>query len=219
MPSRKRSSRNRRKAPRRRQLIVSPGNQPSGITTKYRLLRSFNIGSTGITAGTTFLGNFSFLTSNIPASLSNFFLVWDLFRINSIRVRFVPRWNVNSVNAVADEGLPQIATVVNYDDFAVPSSYNAILQQGNAKVQIFKSVVSVMTRPHALIAPYVSSGSSFFSGLLPADMLFNTNYITGANFGFPLVKMGVTSPAGGVPGGGIFDTYFDVDIQLFQHLA
>jgi len=146
-------------------------------------------------------------------------LVWDLFRINSIRVRFVPRWNVNAVNTIADEGLPQIATVINYDDFAVPSSYNAVLQQGNAKVRIFKSVVSVMTRPHALIAPYVSSGSAFFSGLLPADMLYNTNYITGANFGFPMVKMGVTSPAGGVPGGGIFDTYYDVDIELFQHLA
>jgi len=220
MPQRKQRRRGppgQRNRPRR--AMPGPSRDLMGIRDTYRFQRTWVAAQSQIVAGSPFLSSISLIQTAIPAGLTTFLGEFDLFRFRSIRIRWVPHWNVNGTNiAGADDELPLIARVVNYDDGNNPASFDAVCGQGGAIVERFNRPVSLTVRPHALGQQIVTTGSMPSVVLYPGDAWFNTAALTTYACYWPLAKFAIQSTSG-VAASGRFDIVLDLDLELAQHLS
>lgn len=191
-----------------RTAMISSVPQPLGTGPVIRLQRSITQGIGTLVAGSPFLSQVSLSMSTLPSAFKTFLLTFDLFRFRSIRVQWIPNWNVSDAGA----SIPQIATAPNYDDTNPASSYDYVLGQRGAKYKRFDSPMSQLVSPRSLGSSQVTSGSA------PYVALHNGWMNTGAvsfTVVFPLAKYAVTaSPL--LPGDGTFSVYLDLDIELVQ---
>jgi len=220
MPNRKRRTRAApaaRSRPRGR--MPGPGKDLMGIRDTYRFQRTYVASSNTITAGSAFVAAVSFLQTTMPAALATYALTWDLFRFRSVRVRWVPYWNVNASNAATiDDELPLIARVPNYDDSTAPATFDTVCGQGGAIVERFTRAVSLTVRPHALGPQIVSTGSQPSTVLYPTESWYNTAALGSFPTTWPMCKYAISATAS-VPGNGRFDILFDVDLEFAQHVS
>jgi len=118
----------------------------NGIAMQFSLLQTYLYGSTG-----------QILTLSLP-NVAEFVALFDRFKIDRVRVRFVPSINVQSAFSTAigttpATGLPIIQTAVDYDDANAPTSAGDLLQRTDIKVLRFD-------REHVLdLAPRVALGA------------------------------------------------------------
>lgn len=88
----------------------------------------------GAVAGSTLLdvfGRSGFSLANVT-NYTEFTALFDMYRINGVKVRFMPR--ANSSEAGTNQGLVKFFTVVDYDDVSVPTSISQLLQYENVKI-------------------------------------------------------------------------------------
>jgi len=211
----KRNGRNRSAAGAVMRIERAP---PGGIRDLYRFSRTWYNATLTIAVGGGATGAINF-NSNIPAALQTFMATFDLFKVDHAIVRFIPRFNVNGEGPTAgtDSELPQIATVVNYDDSASPASLDAVLGQGMARLQRFDREVRVLCRPYMLASPAVSSGPAIAGILTPRDTWFNT-VLFGTNWSMPLCKFGI-SVTTVLPANAKVDILVEGHFIVAQHLT
>jgi hypothetical protein len=189
---------------------------PGAIRDLYRFTRTWLNATVAMTANTAVLGAIN-LNSNIPSNLNTFLQSFDLMKIDHVKVRFIPRFSVNTSPSVGlDDQLPQIAIVPNYDDSVAPPSVDNVLGQGQAVLRRFDREQSITVYPSMLMAAATASGS--------ATVLLHVrdSWINASAFAFttsvPLCKFAVTAVSG-VPAAGLFDIYMEAHFILAQHIS
>jgi len=224
MPARRRNRPNRgRKAKGKmstRAMVRRDERAPPGnVRDVYRLVRTWFNATVTMPPGTAVLGAIN-LNSNLPAGLTNFFTGFDLFKIDHVKVRFIPRWNVSGTNAAStDDELPLIATVVNYDDSTAPVSFDAVMAQGGTRMTRFTREVRVTSFPYLLAVPFAASGTPPPGILTPRDTWLNTTlFTTATTVSFPCCKFGISAVAS-PPGSGKVDIWMEAHFLLAQHFS
>ncbi len=118
----------------------------NGLAMQFSLLQTYLYGSGGST-----------LTLALP-NVAEFVALFDRFRIDKVRVRFVPSMNVQSAFSTAigtapATGLPIVQTAVDYDDAVAPTGAGDLLQRTDVRLLRFD-------KEHVLdVAPRVSLGA------------------------------------------------------------
>jgi len=79
-------------------------------------------------------GGLSFLFGSLP-SVTDFTTLFDQYRINLIKVQFVPNFTGGDLNPAATfQTIPNLHTVIDHDDAATPGSLNVLLQYTSMKM-------------------------------------------------------------------------------------
>lgn len=126
----------------------------------------------GAITGSTLLDTFGrtgFSLANIT-NYTEFTALFDMYRINSVRVRFMPR--ANSAEAGTNQGLVKLFTVLDYDDVSLPTSISQLLQYENVKISNTSRDHVRTMRPKIATAVYqnaVGSGYAPRSGWIDCD--------------------------------------------------
>lgn len=95
--------------------------------------------------------------------------VMDAYRLLKVKVRILPRVNVQSLTTqavAATGGIPFVLLAVDYDDATVPSSLSEVLQYTDVKVCKLFEETSITFRPKISKAVYQSGG---FTGYAQDD--------------------------------------------------
>jgi len=197
-------------------VVKLPNNMPHGVNDFYRFNRIYKYSTNTLTAGSPQLFALVFNQATVPSAVSTFFAAWDLFRIESIDVRIIPHWSVNTTSGIGtDDEIPQIAWVLNIDDSNAPSSFDAVLGQGAARMRRFDREIRFRTYPR-IQGPTTSTGSVAYIATGPSDTWYNTAAIYNFSSIFYMAKVGVSAVAS-VPGAGVYDVYFDLHLTFCQH--
>jgi hypothetical protein len=122
------------------QLQIGPGNalptirDPQFIAISRRKVYTINraVGRGTVTLNGTlpFLSALSFRLSDLPM-MSDFTALFDQYRFQQVRVKFVPAAGPSNTNAFH---LPPLYTVIDYDDDNVPGSVDVLRQYGSLQV-------------------------------------------------------------------------------------
>jgi len=219
MPKNRQRKRQGRGRPQRRRASV-PRNPLGGIRDMYRFQRSVNVQTIQWVNSVGYLGALSLTRGTLTSALISFVQTFDLFRINRIRVRWMPEWNVNVTSAVGADGvMPQFAAVVNYDDFNTPTSFDQLLGTGGARLRRMTGPQAITCYPMPLAPVLVTAGTAPNVIMLPHNTWMNTS-VFNSSFtpNFPLCKFGINA-AGARAASGFVDIYFDLDFTLAQHLS
>lgn len=152
--------------------------------------------------------------TKFPVNLKTYIGLWDLARLNWVKIRFIPRWNVNtSVAGAADDEIPQLSFVINYDDTTPPASVDFVNGTSGSKMVRFDKEVSVTCCPGPL-TPVLLTGGGYANSMLGFKGWVNSNMFT-FNTIMPMLKYAVSATTA-VPANGNFDVYADVNITLAQ---
>jgi len=217
MPKKRMSGKRRgRNSPAAGAVIRSERALPGGIRDSYRFSRTWFNATLSIAVGGGATGAIN-LNNGIPTLLASFLATYDLFKVDHAVVRFIPRFNVNGEGSITDSELPQIATVVNYDDSSAPASFDAVLGQGMSRMQRFDREVRVLARPYLLSSPYVVSGPQPPGILTPRDTWLNTSIIAAA-WSMPLCKFAI-SVTTQLPANAKVDVYVEGHFIVAQHIT
>lgn len=122
MPMRRRRI-TRRKIYRRRRVVKNLGNV-------HHFKRTL-IGTSINTATSTTFGAYAFSLAQLP-DYTEFTNLYDQFRINKVLVKLVP--NVNSAEAGATQRLPQVHSVLDYNDSTAPTTLDELVQYNNYRM-------------------------------------------------------------------------------------
>jgi hypothetical protein len=191
---------------------------PFGVKDMFRTTRLYLSSNNTITAGSPFLAAVNLTQAGLPSSFTQLAALYDLLRINSVKIRWIPRFNVNTSVTAGDDELPQIAFYANYDDFAAPASVDSVLSAGNVRMTRFDREMSLTVKPVNLTPTPVTVGSPPILALLPADTWYNAGAFTAYPTIWPLAKYAITSTTA-TPANGHFDVYFTLDVTFAQRLC
>jgi len=198
-------------------MRTAKSNLPRGIKDVYTLNRRYLAASYQLTAGSPTYAAVSLASSGFSSNLKQFISLYDLVKVNWLKVTFVPRFRVNDTGAAGTDGeLPQITTVVNYDDFTAPTSYDQVLGQAGSVTRRLQEEFSVMTTPRPLATVFGGTASS--TALLPQDTWLNSSFLTTYNGNMPALKFGITA-INNAPANGWIDVYQTVSITLAQSVS
>jgi len=211
--NRRRNRGGRRRGPGTRQTLTSV---PRGVGTPFRYQRNFVAASNTLSAGSAYLAALTLGPATWPSAFSALIASnYDLYRVDHVKVTFVPYFNVNGTNSVgADDSLPQICWVINYDDTSTPASYDAVMAQTGSRFTRFNRPVSVNVQPRAL-ASIASAGGNTNGMLIGPGAWFNAG---GSSVLFLGLKYGITATTG-TPGGGRFDINYQVHLTCLQNIT
>jgi len=189
---------------------------PRGVGTPFHYRRNFVAFSVNLSPSTPYLSALNFGANTWPSAFSAMIAGnYDLYRINRVKVSFIPYFNVNATNATGgDDQLPQIAWVINYDDNAAPGSYDLVLAQTGSRFTRFNRMVTVTVQPRALGA-VAAAGGNTNGFLIGPGAWFNAG---GSAVLFLGLKFGVTGVSA-VAGAGRFDINYELDITCLQNLV
>lgn len=171
--------------------------------------------STNVNTGYLGLG-YKFNLSQLP-SPSEFSSLFDLYRINGIKIRIIHRaTNLSSIevqNSAQHVGLPYMYAVIDKDDDTAPPNIVQIQEYGKAKMFIFdtgKRVYQKYWRPNTLTVNTDAVAGSGYNNSVQYKQWqdcssLNTNY-----YGF---KAGIQMP--GPEGAGTVAAYFDIEVTYY----
>lgn len=89
-----------------------------------------------VTAGTPVGNGTDFFFSSLP-NVTDFTNLYDMYMIKKIVVKLIPRITeatLNSGATTSNTNLPQVHSVIDYDDVTVPTSVNDLVQYQNHKM-------------------------------------------------------------------------------------
>lgn len=189
---------------------------PRGVGTPFHYRRNFVAFSVSLSPSTPYLSALNFGSNTWPIAFSAMIAAnYDLYRINHVKVSFIPYFNVNATNATGgDDQLPQIAWVINYDDTASPGSYDLVMAQTGSRFTRFNRTVSVTVQPRALGA-VAASGGNTNGFLIGPGAWFNAGGSAVLFLGLKFAITGVSA----VAGAGRFDINYELDITCLQNLV
>lgn len=75
----------------------------------------------------------AFTLGGLP-NASEFTTLFDQYKIQGIKVRFMPRGNVSEINNATANAITSLATVIDYDDAATPTGVAQLAQYTNFKL-------------------------------------------------------------------------------------
>lgn len=105
-------------------------------------------------------GGWSFSLNSLP-SYSEFTALFDEYRINGIAIKLVPLFTSADLNpATTALTVPNLHTVIDYDDSTDPGSLNTILQYPNRRMTRATQMHSRYFRPHVAYAVYKTALAS-----------------------------------------------------------
>lgn len=106
---------------------------------------------------------FSFRAADM-ANISEFQSLFDQFRINAVRINFIPSYNVGFQSSATSGSLPipYIYTVVDYDDANVPTSIPQLQQYQSLKTKMFSRPHHRYFKPKCNSAALITSSSTSF---------------------------------------------------------
>lgn len=157
-----------RKSPKRRQRsAVTPlvGNAPlerfsDGAASKlYSFVQTFDQSTISQTATTPHFGSFviqlSFLDNVTP-----FTTLFDQYRFDWCECIFRPMYTAQALTALSSVIVPQLYTVIDYDDPTPLSTLNGMREYQNLQMSELETVVRRF-KPHAALAAYTGSFSGY----------------------------------------------------------
>lgn len=129
--------------------------RPPGV---YRFIRSqYYLGAVvGSTLTDTF-GGIYFRLIDVPGS-SEFTSLFDQYRIDKVRVRFMPR--ANSAEVGTNQGMVKLFTAIDYDDISPAASIQDLLQYQNCRFQPTTRMSSRTLKPKHAVEVYQSAVST-----------------------------------------------------------
>lgn len=92
-------------------------------------------------------GTFYFSLSDL-VNYTEFTNLFDMYRINKVVVKMVP--NVNSAEAGAAQRLPQIHSVLDYNDRTIPTTLNELVQYQNYRMTMGSRIHTRILTPASL---------------------------------------------------------------------
>lgn len=130
MPYRKTYRARRRTIRRRRVIRRFPRRSPAQKMRIHHFKRTVILAGINTGTATTF-GARAFDLNMLPDN-TEFQNLYDMFRINKVVWKLVP--NVNSAEAGAAQRLPQIHSVLDYNDSTAPTSLDELVQYNNYRM-------------------------------------------------------------------------------------
>lgn len=128
--SRRTRRRTRMRVPRRRALL---SNNVHHFKRTAELTAIVGATAAGTPIDT--LGALQFTLSQVP-NVSEFSQLYDMFRVNAIKVSFVPAQTGSDINPVSSFGyMPDFWTVLDYDDASTPSKTDMLQYPGLKKTR------------------------------------------------------------------------------------
>jgi len=155
----------------------------------------------------------------MPANMVTFLSTFDVCTVNWVDILFVPQWKVNTF-AVTDEGIPQLAVVRNYDDFAAPSTFDTVLAQRGVRLIQFGRPFRIRAFPRGLTYA-TTTGSPGFYFISAGQQWMNTTYWQNGG-SLPMVKFAIGSPTNApsnYPAGGVLNIFYTANITVGQNVA
>jgi len=153
--------------------------------------------------GAVITGSLNFGSASWPSFLVSFVQQgWDYFRTNKVIVTFVPRWTSGS-SAVAGTQMPNLAMASNYDDFATPASFDAVLSKDRSKFcPQWDTPQAYAVTPNSLVSLSINGGAGLSSkGLLGRPLWLNAISLVANSIDLAGLAYGVsgvaTPPLGG----------------------
>lgn len=115
---------------------------------KQVVLNPLGVGSIVVPPTTTFLQSYAFDLQQVGGNLAAFTTLYDQYKINKVKIQFVPKFNVSDIDAAGTTGgnLAMVATCIDYDDDSIPGAIGDILERQNAKLHRTK-VFSRILKP------------------------------------------------------------------------
>lgn len=149
--------RRRRYAPKRA-LIRRKRLARGRIPRIHRFVRSqyYSGAVTSSTVMDTF-GGVYFRLVDVPNS-SEFTTLFDQYRIDKVKIRFMPRANSSEVGT--NQGMIKLFTAVDYDDITTPTSIAELLQYQNCKVVPSTAITTRVLKPAFASQVYQSATST-----------------------------------------------------------
>jgi len=164
-----------------------------------------------IPAGAPLLGTVTLAPASWPSAFQTFLQGYDQFRVDWVDVVFVPRWNVNTRGAGADE-IPSIAAYTNVDDNTTPSSFDAVVGTASSTIQYqFVRPFHVRCKPTTL--QYAATGLSSGSVALASPAQWYNTAVAGTAYLFPCCKYGVSAVTNTV-GLGTIDLFLEIHFTV-----
>jgi hypothetical protein len=89
------------------------------------------------------------------------FALFDEYRIECIKVKFRPRFNMFTIGSVGTNKLPRLYTVIDYDDASTPTDINALKQYQSCRECNFDQSMVRTFRPKCAAALYSGTFASY----------------------------------------------------------
>lgn len=137
--------------PRIRRRVI--GRALRSRNTVHSFSRSQEIGLIQTTSGIATLGKYTFNMGNMT-NYSEFTNLFQRFRIVAIKLSIVPVWTENNLVPGTSFSMPNVHSVVDYDDSTTPGDLNELLQYSNYKRTRGHMVHSRYFKPAIQMAAY-----------------------------------------------------------------
>lgn len=154
-----------------------------GVT--HKISRMVQWSAPSISGGDT-LAAMSFKLSDVP-NAGEFTSLFDEYKIEAVKVHFVPTHNSSTEAATGSKKIPYLITATDNDDATAPASIGVLLQKESAKVHGMFDQMRVRTvKPMASMALYngATTGYGSYSGFLdtasPDIPHYGLKYLLGA---------------------------------------
>ncbi len=134
MPKRKaRTQGGRRWRNKRRRALSLPVRRSMTSTNVYNFKRTFRMPQIAFNVGTTLMYAQEFKFTDMP-NATEFSNLFDLYKINLIKITFVPTATSADANPNATQiFMPNLMSVLDYTDAAAPSGINELMQYPNCR--------------------------------------------------------------------------------------
>lgn len=104
-------------------------------------------------------GGIYFRLGDLPNS-SEFTNLFDMYRIDKVKIRFMPR--ANSAEVGSNQGQVKLFTAIDYDDITTPASIQELLQYENCKVSNTTNITTRVLKPKFASEVYQSATSTAY---------------------------------------------------------
>lgn len=133
-------------------LSVRPTRLPRGMNTGvHHFKRVAQLSAINASAAGNVLGAYSFQFDDIP-NKTEFTNLFDQYRINGISIRLVPNFTGSDLNPAGSVvAVPNIWSIIDYDDSVSPANLNEMLQYPNCKMTRGQSIHKRYFRPSCLL--------------------------------------------------------------------
>lgn len=159
-------------------------------------------------------GAMNFQLKNLLSTdeLNAFATLYDLYQIKGVKVRFVPKTNMNSLNdgqGAVPLIIPEVITAIDLDDDTAPASVAEMLEYGTVRRQRFTKEMKRYIKPRALNMVYNGATSTAYSLAKRSEWLDLANNEV-PHYGFKwVITPGTTDPTLTT------SLYYDVYIQAY----
>jgi len=110
--------------------------------------------------------SFNFSLDQLP-QYTSWTAVFDQYKFDQVQVIIRPMYNAVGLASLSTVRVPQLFTVIDYDDNATPSTLAQLQEYSNCKIAVQETTCCTFA-PHMAVAAYSGSAFTDFANLAPS---------------------------------------------------